>query len=116
MRTTISMVLSLVLATLFSLASFATAPLKVGLNGRYIITGIVEREEIAEDSDDNSLRYIFIVDSAGEEWCYAYSMDATDVPPVSQKVTLVMNSNGTTNNITDDIIEDILWCFDPAED
>ena len=51
-----------------------------------------------------------------EEWCYAYSMDATDVPPVSQKVTLVMNSNGTTNNITDDIIEDILWCFDPAED
>lgn len=47
----------------------------------------------------------------GEVWC-ATGYDCQ----VNQKVTLVMNSNGTTNDIFDDIIEDVLWCCCQAAD
>lgn len=110
--------LGLILSTLLT---GRAAGLQTGLNGRYILSGTVEREAIVEgfDINDNArtLHYIFITDTNGDGWCYAYPMDETNIPKISQKVTLVMNSNGTPDDITDDIIEDVLWCdCDPAED
>ena len=72
--------------------------------GRYILSGIVNDAWYEFDNGAN-VRVISIVDSNGEEWvCDGYDCQ------VGQKVTLVMNSNGTTNDIFDDIIEDVLWC------
>lgn len=78
--------------------------------GRYILSGTVDDAWYEFDNGAN-VRVISIVDSNGEEWC-ATGYDCQ----VGQKVTLVMNTNGTTNDIFDDIIEDILWCNCPAED
>ncbi len=109
--------LGLILSTLLT---GRAAGFQTGLNGRYILSGTVEREAIVEgfDINDNArtLHYIFITDVNGDGWCYAYPMDEANIPSISQKVTLVMNSNGTPDDIEDDIIEDVLWCNCPAED
>ena len=72
--------------------------------GRYILSGTVTDAWYETDHGED-VRVISIVDSNGEEWC-ATGYDCQ----IGQKVTLVMNSNGTTNDIFDDIIEDVLWC------
>ena len=72
--------------------------------GRYILSGTVTDAWYETDHGED-VRVISIVDSNGEEWL-ATGYDCQ----VGQKVTLVMNSNGTTNDIFDDIIEDVLWC------
>lgn len=83
----------------------------VNASGRYILSGTVTDAWYETDHGED-VRVISIVDSNGEEWC-ATGYDCQ----IGQKVTLVMNSNGTTNDIFDDIIEDVLWCnCDPAED
>ena len=72
--------------------------------GRYILSGTVTDAWYETDHGED-VRVISIVDSNGEEWL-ATGYDCQ----VGQKVTLVMNSNDTTNDIFDDIIEDVLWC------
>lgn len=72
--------------------------------GRYILSGTVTDAWYETDHGED-VRVISIVDSNGEAWC-ATGYDCQ----IGQKVTLVMNSNGTTNDIFDDIIEDVLWC------
>lgn len=74
--------------------------------GRYILGGTVNAAYY-----ENGTRVLNIVDENGEVWC-ATGYDCQ----IGQKVTLVMNSNGTTNDIFDDIIEDVLWCNCPAAD
>lgn len=74
--------------------------------GRYILGGTVSATYY-----ENGTRVLNIVDENGEVWC-ATGYDCQ----INQKVTLVMNSNGTTNDIFDDIIEDVLWCNCPAAD
>lgn len=88
---------------------------KPNAGGRYILSGTVVQEPIieCEDLDGNNIQllYCMIEDCNGESWCYAYEMDnLNDVPPMYQSVILVMNCNGTPDDIDDDIIEDILWC------
>jgi hypothetical protein len=88
---------------------------KPNAGGRYILSGTVVQEPIIECEDLNGnniqLLYCMIEDCNGESWCYAYEMDnLNDVPPMYQSVILVMNCNGTPEDIDDDIIEDILWC------
>lgn len=86
---------------------------KPGLNDRYILTGIATRYNVVTglDLNDNeiTLLYCTIEDEYGETWVYAYEL-GSEVPPANQKLTLIMNANGTPNDIDDDIIEDILWC------
>lgn len=109
------------MAAIFALpvptASAATASsidgLKPGLNGHYILTGMVTRYDVITglDLNDNesTLLYCTIEDEYGETWIYAYEL-GSEVPPVNQNLTLIMNCNDTPDDIDDDIIEDILWC------
>lgn len=97
-------------------ASAATASidgLKPGLNGHYILIGMVTRYDVITglDLNDNesTLLYCTIEDECGETWIYAYEL-GSEVPPVNQNLTLIMNCNDTPDDIDDDIIEDILWC------
>lgn len=97
-------------------ASAATASidgLKPGLNGHYILTGMVTRYDVITGLDlndnENTLLYCTIEDENGDAWCYAYEL-GSEVPPVNQNLTLIMNCNDTPDDIDDDIIEDILWC------
>lgn len=88
---------------------------KPNAGGRYILSGTVVQEPIieCEDLDGNNIQllYCMIEDCNGESWCYAYEMDnLDDIPPMYQSVILVMNCNGTPEDIDDDIIENILWC------
>lgn len=102
----ISLLLPAVLSLSVSAASFVSAnpslvqSLTVNPAGRYILSGTVSATYY-----ENGTRVLNIVDESGEVWC-ATGYDCQ----VNQKVTLVMNSNGTTNDIFDDIIEDVLWC------
>lgn len=93
----------------------SAAVVKPNAAGRYILSGTVVQEPVieCEDLDGNNIQllYCMIEDCNGEVWGYAYEMDnLDDVPPVNQSVILIMNCNGTPNDIDDDIIEDILWC------
>lgn len=74
--------------------------------GRYILSGTISAAYY-----ENGTRVLNIVDENGEAWC-ATGYDCQ----IGQKVTLVMNTNGTTNDIFDDIIEDVLWCCCQAAD
>lgn len=113
------------MAAIFALpvptASAATASaanacsVKPNAAGRYILSGTVVQEPVieCEDLDGNNIQllYCMIEDCNGEVWGYAYEMDnLNDVPPMYQSVILIMNCNGTPDDIDDDIIEDILWC------
>lgn len=108
----ISLLLPVVLSLSASAVSFASANPSlvqsptVNPAGRYILGGTVSATYY-----ENDTRVLNIVDESGEVWC-ATGYDCQ----VNQKVTLVMNSNGTTNDIFDDIIEDVLWCCCQAAD
>lgn len=86
---------------------------KPGLNGHYILTGMATRYDVITglDLNDNesTLLYCTIEDENDDAWCYAYEL-GSEVPPVNQNLTLIMNCNDTPDDIDDDIIEDILWC------
>ncbi len=93
----------------------SAAAMKPNAAGRYILSGTVVQEPVieCEDLDGNNIQllYCMIEDCNGEVWGYAYEMDnLNDVPPMYQSVILIMNCNGTPDDIDDDIIEDILWC------
>lgn len=96
-----------------SAATASAAGHKPGLNGHYILTGMVTRYDVITglDLNDNesTLLYCTIEDENGDAWCYAYEL-GSEVPPVNQNLTLIMNCNDTPDDIDDDIIEDILWC------
>lgn len=96
-----------------SAATASAAGHKPGLNGCYILTGMVTRYDVITglDLNDNesTLLYCTIEDENGDAWCYAYEL-GSEVPPVNQNLTLIMNCNDTPDDIDDDIIEDILWC------
>lgn len=96
-------------------AAASAAAMKPNAAGRYILSGTVVQEPVieCEDLDGNNIQllYCMIEDCNGEVWGYAYEMDnLNDVPPMYQSVILIMNCNGTPDDIDDDIIEDILWC------
>nr|DAG35422.1 MAG TPA: hypothetical protein [Bacteriophage sp.] len=81
----------------------AAESVKTRLQNRYVLAGHVEEIEVFR----NGIKTIRVVDENGEEWLYSYaSMEET--PADGQKVTMVMNSNGT-ETIYDDTIEDVLW-------
>lgn len=95
----------------------AAAPNAVVPNavGRYILSATVTHKAVitGEDLDGNLVTYLYctFVDDSGEAWVYAYDLDeSAEVPPMNQSVILIMNTNGTTNDTDDDMIEDILWC------
>ena len=103
----LSVILATVVAGISILANCTTAsaaePVKTGLKDRYILAGNVDEIEVFR----NGIKTIHVIDENGEEWLYSYaSMEET--PADGQKVTMVMNSNGT-ETIHDDIIEDVLW-------
>lgn len=81
----------------------AIKPVKTHLQNRYVLAGSVDDIEVFR----NGIKTIHVIDENGEEWLYSYaSMEET--PADGQKVTMIMNSNGT-ETIHDDIIEDVLW-------
>ncbi len=103
--------LSVILATVVagvsmlftSMTANAADSVKTRLQNRYILAGHVDEIEVFR----NGIKTIHVIDENGEEWLYSYaSMEET--PADGQKVTMVMNSNGT-ETIHDDIIEDVLW-------
>lgn len=103
--------LSVILATIVAGVSIlancmianAAGSVKTRLQNRYILAGRVDEIETFR----NGIKAIHVVDKNGEEWVYSYS-SMEETPADGQKVTLIMNSNGT-ETIYDDIIEDVLW-------
>ena len=103
----LSVILATVVAGVSILVNCMTAnaagSVKTRLQNRYILAGYVDETEVFR----NGIKTIHVVDENGEEWLYSYeSMEET--PADGQKVTMVMNSNGT-ETIYDDTIEDVLW-------
>lgn len=103
----LSVILATIVAGVSILANCMTAnaaePVKTGLNNRYVLAGRVDEIEVFR----NEIKTIHVVDENGEEWLYSYA-SMEEFPSNGQKVTMVMNSNGT-ETIYDDIIEDVLW-------
>lgn len=118
--------MAVTIAAVFLMAAIFALPVptasaadhKPGLNGHYILTGMATRYDVITglDLNDNesTLLYCTIEDENGDAWCYAYEL-GSEVPPVNQNLTLIMNCNDTPDDIDDDIIEDILWCDCTAE-
>ena len=103
----LSVILATVVAGVSILANCMTAnaaePMKTRLENRYVLAGSVDKIEVFR----NGIKTIHVIDENGEEWLYSYaSMEET--PADGQKVTMIMNNNGT-KTIHDDIIEDVLW-------
>lgn len=100
-------IIATVIASISMLVNCMTAnaaeSVKTRLQNRYILAGYVDETEVFR----NGIKTIHVVDENGEEWLYSYaSMEET--PADGQKVTMIMNNNGT-QTIHDDIIEDVLW-------
>ncbi len=107
------------MAAIFALpvpTASAATPRDVGLRGRYVLSATVSQQNLLHTMDSKGIYrdvlYCFFDDENGDAWCYAYECadETVVVPPMNQSVTLIMNSNGTPDDIDDDIIEDILWC------
>lgn len=106
----LSVILATVVAGVSILANCITAnaaePMKTRLENRYVLAGSVDEIEVFR----NGIKTIHVIDENGEEWLYSYaSMEET--PADGQKVTMIMNNNGT-ESIYDDTIEDVLFCND----
>jgi hypothetical protein len=100
-------IIATVIASISMLVNCMTAnaaeSVKTRLQNRYVLAGHVEEIEVFR----NGIKTIHVIDENGEEWLYSYaSMEET--PADGQKVTMIMNNNGT-KTIHDDIIEDVLW-------
>ena len=74
------------------------ADVVVGPLGRYILQGTVSGVY-------NQCECIWISDQYGEDWFF-YGFCPLQR---GESVTLVINSNGTPNDFSDDFIEDVLW-------
>lgn len=81
----------------------ATNSVKIRLQNRYVLAGHVDEIEVFR----NGIKTIHVIDENGEEWLYSYA-NMEETPADGQKVTMIMNNNGT-KTIHDDIIEDVLW-------
>lgn len=103
----LSVILATVVAGVSILANCMTAnaaePMKTRLQNRYILAGHVDEIEVFR----NGIKTIHVIDENGEEWLYSYA-SMEEIPADGQKVTMIMNNNGT-KTIHDDIIEDVLW-------
>ena len=100
-------IIATIIASISMLVNCMTAsalkPVKTRLQNRYVLAGSVDEIEVFR----NGIKTIHVIDENGEEWLYSYaSMEET--PAKKQKVTLIMNNNGT-ETIYDDTIEDVLW-------
>lgn len=100
-------IIATVIASISMLVNCMTAnttnSVKIRLQNRYVLAGHVDEIEVFR----NGIKTIHVIDENGEEWLYSYaSMEET--PADGQKVTMIMNNNGT-KTIHDDIIEDVLW-------
>lgn len=100
-------IIATVIASISMLVNCMTAnaaeSVKTRLQNRYVLAGYVDETEVFR----NGIKTIHIIDENGEEWLYSYA-SMKETPEDGQKVTMVMNSNGT-KTIYDDTIEDILW-------
>lgn len=98
----------------------AARPYKVGPLGRYIAPATVERVFTADPSDNAPV--FWFMDDDGERWIIRGDWlqkitDRTDFPVEGQRVTLVMNSNGTPDTFEDDYFDDVFWsCCADTED
>lgn len=114
----LSVILATVVAGVSIMANCMTAkaaePVKTSLNGRYVLAGRVD--DIFTFDEVPGKTWYSIVDQNGEEWVYAFNSSEKYVPKMNQRVTMIMNSNGTADDITDDIIEDLLFCNDCDEE
>lgn len=114
MKTIVALICVLCMGAATVKAAAAT-PRDVGLRGRYVLRATVSQQNLLHTMDSKGIYrdvlYCFFDDENGDAWCYAYECadETAVVPPMNQSVTLIMNSNGTSD-IGDDIIEDILWC------
>ena len=101
-----------------SAATTSIADHTPGLNGHSTFSVKATRYDLITGLDfhdnESTQLYCTIEDENGDAWCYAYEL-GSEVPPVNQNLTLIMNCNGTPDDIDDDIIEDILWCDCTAE-
>lgn len=79
--------------------------LHANANGRYIMSGYVFNVVVFP----SGIQMIEVEDSNGDLWQYSYA-SWEETPHENQRVTLIMNVNRTPADITNDIIEDILWC------
>lgn len=106
----LSIILATIVAGVSILASSVTAkaaePVKTGLNGRYVLAGQVNNIFTFDEVPGRT--WYSIVDQNGEEWVYTFDSKETCVPKMGQRVTMIMNNNGT-ETIYDDTIEDVLW-------
>ena len=79
--------------------------------GRYVMPGVVtQKNELTirnELGNYEDFMCVFIEDMTGNVWCYVYDPQ-DEIPPMYQRVILIMNTNGTPDE-QDDIIEDVLW-------
>lgn len=103
----LSIILATVVAGVSILVNCMTAnaaiSVKIRLQNRYVLAGHVDEIEVFR----NGIKTIHVIDENGEEWLYSYA-SMEEFPADGQKVTMIMNSNGT-KTIHDDIIEDVLW-------
>lgn len=108
----LSVILATVVVGVSILASGVTAkaaePVKTGLRNRYVLAGRVD--DIFTFDEVPGKTWYSIVDQNGEEWVYAFDSSDKCVPKMNQRITMIMNSNGTADDITDDIIENLLFC------
>lgn len=94
--TAIMLGLTLIVAAFCPIPANAVTP---GLHGRYVLGGIVTKIKY-----ENGKRLVHIVDDNGEEWVVSdYEVE------FGRRVTMIMQSNGTPDDITDDIVEDVMW-------
>lgn len=91
----------------------SAAAMKPNAAGRYILGATVSQQNLLHTMNSKGIYrdvlYCFFDDENGDTWVYSYEPDS-EIPPVNQSVILIMNCNGTPDDIDDDIIEDILWC------
>lgn len=100
-------IIATVIASISMLVNCMTAnaaeSVKTRLQNRYVLAGYVDETEVFR----NGIKTIHVIDENGEEWLYSYA-SMEEFPADGQKVTMIMNNNGT-KTIHDDIIEDVLW-------
>lgn len=87
----------------------ASAAIPPRFQNRYILSGTVTDHCMFPGIETKT--WCTIVDENEEEWVNAYDRNVLGLmPPVGMRVCMIMDNNGTPDDITDDIIEDVLWC------
>lgn len=100
-------IIATIIASISMLVNCMTAnaadSVKTCLQNRYVLAGQVDEIKVFR----NGIKTIHVIDENGEEWLYSYA-SMEEFPSDGQKVTMIMNNNGT-ETIYDDTIEDVLW-------